>query len=215
MSNVIYASLLQAEFYNSANQRQPDFLLADKAVMHYQYALNVYPYFHNSWNNIGTIYSDVYRKYTESIPFFLNAVKYKPDYLEAMFNLAYNYERINKTDSALIYYHRTLSLDSANIKTISYMANLYYSTGDTAQAFYWNRQISGIDSQSDVPFINMGNYFFNLKNIPKAIEYWEAAFKKNPYNYGTCMNLATYYKQTGNLSKANFYYSKATQAKNR
>lgn len=215
MANVIYASVLQSEFYKTLAQNKPDMTIAEEAVIHYKQALEVYPYFHNSWNNLGTIYSDVYKKFAESIPYFLNAMKYKPDYTEACFNLAYNYERINKTDSAFFYYAKTLTLDSANIKGISYMANLYFTTGDTGKAFYWNRRIMKMDSLSDIPYIDMGNYYFHLNIIPKAIYYWETAFHKNPGNYGLCMNLATYYKQTGNLIKADFYYNKANQAQNR
>ena len=215
MANVIYASVLQAEFYKTMAQNKPDITIADEAVIHYKQALEVYPYFDNSWNNLGTIYSDVYKKFAESIPCFLNAIKYKPDYTEACFNLAYNYEKINKTDSAFYYYAKTLSLDSANIKAISYLANLYFATDDTAKAFYWNRKIMKLDSLSDIPYIDIGNYYFHLNIIPRAIYYWETAFNKNPGNYGLCSNLATYYKQTGNPVKADFYYNKAKQAQNR
>lgn len=215
MANVIYASVLQNEYYKSVKLNVPDIQFADNAVIHYKRALEVYPFFHNSWNNLGTIYSDVYKKYTESIPFFINALKYKPDYTEACFNLAYNYERVSKNDSAFYYYNKTLSMDSVNIKCISYMANLYFATGDTTKAFYWNSKIMKLDTLSDIPYIDLGNYYFHLNIIPKAIYYWEAAFQKNQGNYGLCMNLATYYKQTGNVVKADFYYSKANQAQNR
>ena len=215
MANVIYASVMQGEFYNTLRRNEPDLQFVDKAVIHYKQALEVYPYFHNSWNNLGTIYSDVYKKWEEAIPYFLKAMKYKPDYTEACFNLALNYERINKTDSAFFYYAKTLSLDSLNINGMSYIANLYFSTGDTVKAFYWNRKIIKIDPLSDIPFINMGNYYFKLNNFPKLIYYWEKAFQKKPENYSLCMNLATYYQKAGNKEKADFYFFKANQVQNK
>lgn len=211
MGNVMYATLMQSEFYETAKQGNNDFSVLELSEKHYKLALKIYPRFHNSWNNLGVIYSDIYKKHKESIYYFKKAAEYKPDYTEAYFNIAFNYQLTGNTDSALYFYHYSLKTDSVFTKTMSYMGNLYFELGNMDSALIWNYRIMKIDDYTDQPYVNIGNYYYNLNNLPEAARYWEIAYSKQPNNFGLCRNLAIYFKNVGNTQKADFYYHKAIE----
>jgi len=68
-----------------------------------------------------------------------------------------------------------------------------------------------INPSSDVPYVDKGNYYLLSGDTIKAIENWEIAFDKYKGNYNIGMTLSGYFKEIGNIEKANYYYNTAVE----
>jgi phage terminase large subunit-like protein len=65
---------------------------------------------------------------------------------------------------------------------------------------------------SDMPYINIGNYSLLSSDTTKAVEWWEVALKKNPSNGKLCNSLGNYFRSKGNMSKSNHYFDMENKA---
>jgi tetratricopeptide (TPR) repeat protein len=69
---------------------------ADSAQHHFLVATEIYPYYANSWNNLGVIAYNFLSNTRQSMAYFRRALLLDPHYEEAMFNLINGYGRIVK-----------------------------------------------------------------------------------------------------------------------
>lgn len=201
-----YATVLLNELKDTAAKGYPaNPVDLENTLSHYRRSLEIYPDLYSSMNNIGFIYLTFYNNPQEAIPWFKKAIQTKPDYTEANYNLAYSYMRANDTSNALHYYVALLKIDSTHILTISDIANIRFSQKDTVEAIRLNKQIMNIDSFSDFPYINLGNYALLSHDTAKAVEWWEKAISKNPNNPKLCYGMSKYFIQHGQIEKGNYY----------
>lgn len=185
------------------------------AIKHYKQALKVYPEHYSSLNNLGLIYFVLFKQYDVAIMYFEKAIKTNPRKKDmTYFNLAYSYEMLNNYPQAIKYYKEAININPVFIRAKSNLANLYYKIGDFETSVKINEEIMKIDNNIDIPYINIGNYYLMKSDTITAISYMEKASEKYPPNYNLCMNLSRYFKQKGNLKKAEYYYDKAIKADN-
>lgn len=214
--------------------------MIDNAEKHYQQALSLDSTHYSTWNNLGAIYSKIHanqaklrqqsylkrnevekadkereksKEYFDKAQLcFRNAIKYKPDYGSAYFNLANTYELQNNYDSSIVYFRKAIVADKGTLVSMSRLANAYYRNNQIENAVEQNQKIIDKYPNSDMPFINLGNYAMNAGDTISAIKYYIDAFKleSNP-NVGNV--LSQYFQSTGDLQRANYYLSKMKQTK--
>lgn len=210
-ANTLYASFLLSEVHKNPNAPEAKEKL-ELAIKHYEKAVEVYPGYATSLNNLGSIYFTFYKDYKSAEPYFLKAIKEKPDYEEACFNLAYTYEKMGKLKKAKKYYLKTIQIKSDYMIAYSNLANLVYSTGDAKTAIEINKYAIKAGPLSDMPYINIGNYALLSSDTAKAVEWWEVALKRNPSNEKLCTSLGNYFRSKGNMPKSNYYFDMANKA---
>ncbi len=216
-ANTLYASALTEKlYYDNKNGVDISKIPQERKLVteHYKQALKIYPENYKALNNLGSFYSNNLRQYDSSIFYLKKAVEIKPDLEEPYFNLGYAYQKLKKYDEAIKNYNKAIDINPQNVTLRSYLANLYNEMGDFEKAVKINKEIMKIDENSDLPYINIGNYYFLKADTTTAISYWEKAMGKYP-QYKLCINLSNYYRLKGNSEKANYYYNKAMQAKKR
>lgn len=177
----------------------------EKVIYHYNKSLEIYPEYYTSMNNIGLVYLTFYNNPQTAKAWFDKALKIKPDYLEAKYNLANCLIRTGDTLNSINLYKQVLAIDSNHIQTLSEIANIYYVMKDSIKAAELNFKIITIDSVTDLPYINLGNYALLRHDTLAATVWWEKALQKNPDNPKLCYGMAKYFTQHGNSEKGTYF----------
>lgn len=95
--------------------------LIQKIIKHYNEALRIYPDYHSSANNLGTIYFSYLGQYEQAMPYFQQAINANPEYVEAHHNLGYSYEKLNQNDAAIKEYYQSLGYGEQYHKSYQYL----------------------------------------------------------------------------------------------
>ncbi len=215
-ANALFAgqllSIMNKSLFNG--QVPPDLKeKVDSIIKYYKRSVEIYPDYYSSINNIGSVYFTVMKDYNKAIPYFLQSIKINPKYTEAYFNLAYSTQMQGNITDAIWYYRKSIALKPDYSRALSNLANLYYdSKGETDSAMAINKRIMKIDSTSDLPYVNIANYYLKSKDTVNAVAYMEKAVKKFPLNYKLCQNLAKYFANK-DVAKSERYSDMAVKAR--
>jgi len=210
--------------------------LVDSAVMHYEQAVRLDSSHFGTWNNVGAVYAKIYgnqalireksywnkndtvkaekekkdaaKYFAMADNAFKTAIFFKPDFGSAYFNRGFAFELQGMYDSAIYNYNQVTRIDGPYAKTFSRIANVYYKKGEIDVAIAENKKMIKQFPDSDLPYINLGNYYYVAGEIQKAVQYFEKAFEKGD-NPATGQFLSDYYSQQGNQTKAVYYLKKS------
>jgi len=177
----------------------------DTIIKHYQRAIVIYPNYYAAMNNLGLIYFTYIHNDSLAIYWFEKAISIKSNYSEALYNLARVKIKHKKNNEALRLLNKALINDSNNIYIMNDLANLYFSLNLKDSAYALNNLIKIKDANSDIPYINEGNYFLLSGDTVQAVSQWEIAISKNPNNPNLLYGLSRYFKQCKNLEKSLYY----------
>jgi len=206
---------------------------------HFYRAVELVPTMKASWQGLGNIYSRIHgnqaklraqsyerqgdtlkaaeerdnseKYFTMAIEYYRNALKAKPDYDEAIFNIGNTYDLQGRMDSAVFYYQKGIALQGANLNTLSKLANAQFLNGDFKDALASNKEMIKLNPASSMPYVNMGNYYMNFGDTLTAIGYYETAVKKNAQP-AVARFLTNYYAKKNNIAKAEYYNQKAYES---
>ncbi len=206
--------------------------LIERATNHYKQALLIDSTHWSSYNNLGIISQRIHgaqymlrsrslfsngdtlkarQEYEggvaetyKAIEYFKRALHFKPNYDAALFNIGMSFDQLNMPDSSIVYYRRSLAISPSVINTRSRLANALFRTGQMEEAVRENMSIIESDPASDLPYINLGNYYYSLGEREKAVNYYLEAFSRNPKKE-IAQVLSTYYHETGDAGKAAYY----------
>ncbi len=70
-----------------------------------------------------------------------------------------------------------------------------------------------LNPEIDVPYVDKGNYYLLMGDTVNAIAQWEIAFDKYKGNFNIGITLSGYYREQGDIDKANYYYVTAIKNK--
>ncbi|NQU32188.1 MAG: tetratricopeptide repeat protein [Bacteroidetes bacterium] len=214
--------------------------IIDKADKHYTRALELDSTHFSAWNNLGIIYSKIHgnqarlrvqshvnfnkpeeaekekinaqRYFSKATYYFNQALKYNPEYGSAYFNLANTYELQQKYDSAIIYFQKAQEVDEGELVSMSRLANAYYLNKQPLEAVQQNEKIIKDYPNSDMPYINLGNYAINANDTIAAVEYFSKAFELGS-KPAIGKLLSSYYAFKGDKSKYDYYMKKTQETK--
>ncbi len=215
-ANVLYAGGLIADAYHeiektgNINQQKSKI---DLALKHFHKAVEIYPDYYVANNNIGSIYFSVFGEFEKSIPYFEKAIVSNPVYVDAYFNLAYSYEMIKNFEKAKENYYRAVNLKPRQIDSYERLNKLLIDENNKKEIIELNNKLAENRPDSDMPYVNLGNYYMSQGNIEEAIENFVIAVEKYPANYDLCMYLSEHFNERGETEKAQHYYVLAQQAK--
>ncbi len=175
-----------------------------EAISHYERVTEIDPSYASAYNNIGVIYSRIFKKYDTAIIYFNKALKYKPDDPMTYFYLGQSYENKGEYARAIDDYNKSLALDSTAINTRSRLANVYYGLGEFKKAVSMNEEIMRIAPGESLPYANIGNYYFFQKDTVNAIKFYERAVELGAPAVASEF-LSKYYASKGDQRKSNYY----------
>lgn len=178
----------------------------DSIIIHYKKSIEIYPKYYSSMNNLGLVYYHFLLDDSMACYWFNKAISTKPNYSEAIYNLSKVKLRQNDILECLSLLRKSWKYDSTNIFILNDIANIYYFyLHQKDSAIFFNNKIIIMDSTTDKPYINLGNYALTDKDTILAVKYWELAISKNRNNPALLYGLSRYFKQNNNDKKAMYY----------
>jgi len=176
------------------------------AIDYYNKALALYPGHYKARYNLGNIYV-TYEDYESAELCYKEALKYKPDYLNARINLAIiQTEQLLNFDEAIKNYQIAINTNPLIIK-IPFIYNNEPSLINKKAVAYYNMGLA-YRGQSLLYAENPGA---TRRFLEKAAHCYRNALKFEPDNYETHYNLALTLHLLKNLTEAHTEYCKAIE----
>lgn len=185
-----------------------------RAIKHYKKAIAIYPEHYSSYNNLGTIYSRMFKKYEKAIPYYKKAIEIKPDFPNPYFNLGFCYQKLKNDELAEEYYQKCIEKDPQSPSAWSRLANMYFHKGNIKKAFEINEKLMNLAPDSDIPYINYGHFYMFLSDTAKAVYYFEKAAERSDQSDVAGL-LNKMHKKMGDHKKAHYYNHKAKETEKR
>jgi tetratricopeptide (TPR) repeat protein len=180
---------------------------------YYQKAAELAPYYHTAWSNLGTGYFFTGDTKT-ALYYFKKGVSIKGDYAEGWYNVGMAYDKLGVNDSAVYAFQKSIKSDSSYVSSYEQLSRLIMQNEkDPQKALNLLRTAARKKPDSEVPWNNMANIYFQLRDTAQAAGAMERAAEINPDNVQRLYNLAFYFQKKGDAGKFNFYYHKAEAGK--
>lgn len=182
----------------------------EKAMRHWEKAVEIYPGHYSSWTNMGIVHARVFKAYEKAARDYRKAIRIKPDHGKALFNYGVTLEQLGKTDSAILLYEKCIELDPDIINPRSRLANALFLKGYFQKAIRLNEEIMELDPDEPLPYLSFGNYYMSMGDTLKGIRFYEQAVELDA-PMQVSMFLSKFFRERGNESKAEFYRKKVTK----
>ena len=205
-ANNLYASVVLEEAYKKENVNNRK-ALVENAIKHFTRATEIYQGYSVAWNNLGTMYFNFYHQYEKSIYYFSKAVESDTNYFEGYFNLGNAYDKSGKTLLAMKYFRKAIEKNNKFFIAYSYLSAIYFRLGIVKQGVFLNKMIKEIEPKSDIPYVNLANFYLKQKDTSQTIINAEKAVELNTRNTKIAAWLYNYYKDKHNKEKEDYYYS--------
>ena len=94
---------------------------------------------------------------------------------------------------------------------MSRLANAYYLNNQIEEAVKQNQRIILAYPNSDMPYINLGNYAVKANDMDNSIKYFSKAFELGN-NPAIGKLISNYYSSSGDKKNADYYLRKSYEA---
>lgn len=205
-NSLIAAACIQKIKENPKMSLQEKRIQVQKAEKYYLESIRIIPNYISSLNNLGMIYYTYYNRPDKSIAYLKKAISLDTNYVEAYFNLATCEAKLKNYDVAEKYYMKTIAIDSNFISTYFSLSAMYAEQKKYDEIIKLNQGAIDKGIKADVLHVNIGNVYFMKGDTLAAIPYFEECIRLNSNNKFLNTFLANYFKEKGDLQKANMYY---------
>ncbi len=163
---------------------------------------------------LGMIYRDI-RPLTQgseawAVKYFSRAVSLEPTNPVLAAELAKAYANNNDPVNAEKYYNRALELKSDYYEAKFGLAKIYLSNKKDNQALALLNELAG-EVESVEVYYELGRYYFNHKEIDKAIVRFKLVLTISPKHSNSLYSLAVAYEAKGDTEEALKYYQKVLE----
>ncbi len=176
------------------------------AEKYYLESIRIIPDYISSLNNLGMIYYTYYNRPDKSMSYLKKAILLDTNYVEAYFNLATCEAKSKDYVSAEKHYLKSIEIDPNFISTYLSLSAMYAEEKKYDEILKLNQTAIDKGVEADVLYVNIGNVYFVKNDTASAIPYFEECIRLNPNNKKLNIFLANYFKEKGDLEKANKYY---------
>jgi len=128
---------------------------------------------------------------------------------KAYYYLAKAYIDKNNHPIAADYFIKLLETNKTTRKINDEIKTYFFERKDYTHAILAAQNQIRFDPNSDLPYVDIGNYYLLSGDTVQAIVNWETAFENFNGNYNIGMTLSGYFAGIGNTAKAQYYYQKA------
>lgn len=123
---------------------------------------------------------DVVQKRLEAdVKYWTKKIEEEPNNPHNYFNLGDSYQRAGEFEKATEYFKKAVELDPTAVMYRKYLALSYEATGKTDEAKKVIEEALA-QKEDDSLYAALGRIYYREKKLPKALEYFKKAVKKNP-----------------------------------
>jgi len=207
-----YANFLVSDLFDRyrSGERGSEFIeKANQLVFHFQKIIEIDSTYKFAWNNLGVLYSEILNRNMQSILCYEMALKYDTTYAEAWYNAGAAWLRESNFVGAKFSFEHAVMYDPSQVEDIADMADSYFNQRRYREALVLYPVIINMDSTLANPVRNLGFCHLISGDTLIAVTYLQKAFEMDPTNYGLGMDLYRYFSSTGNVTRADYYLTKA------
>ena len=200
-------SLLANEYFEmlrSTNKKYSDQVLIQKCIKHYNGAITNDSSFFSAYNNAGVIYYSYLNDFKTAKKYFRLAIRHRPLYAQAYENLGNCYKQEKNISKTLECYKKSIKINPKQYTAYMSIINLFFEEKEYDKTIkVINIAYSSFPDNYELTAQEANCYLMKGDTID-AIEKYEEAYGLNP-NQNLAQFLAQKYKETGNISKVEFY----------
>jgi tetratricopeptide (TPR) repeat protein len=171
----------------------------------YNAAVDVFPGYTTSLNNLGMIQYNYHRNLREAIAYFDKALSYDSTYTEALFNKGAAEEAMGKKDEAENCYLKAIRCNPEYYLSYAYISHLYFTEGRLDKVIQVNESAINGGHPSDIVYANIGNVYMAEKDTTKAVDYFEKALQQSVRNLNLAKFVEQYYAAKKDMGKTQYY----------
>ncbi len=187
------------------------------AIAHYKVAASLRPDQFTPHYNLGILYANL-GKHKLAVDEFTAAQKIKPADVDTMVNLGWSIYKTGQDDQGISTLKAAVALDGAFVEAHKHLAAAYMTKKDTlatvdSKSEYrdlaigeWS-QVTRLDAKDIVAHINLGNLYWEAKDISKASVEYRAAVALDPKSPQAKLGLGLALVKEGKLDEAISQYN--------
>ncbi|HEY4354922.1 MAG TPA: tetratricopeptide repeat protein [Acidobacteriaceae bacterium] len=153
------------------------------------------------WNNYGIALLDA-QQYAASLDAFEHVAKLRPDYLDAVTNMAIVEIQWERYADAAKHLDQALHMDSGNARALYYRALVERNEGGLDQAVTDLQVVLQKFPRSRDAHRELGFTFYQQRKFPQALGEYEALQAIDPDDLAAHYNLSILYRRLGNKERA-------------
>lgn len=183
----------------------------EKAVSHYQAAVDANPEYSAAVDSLARVYADL-DKGAESVALYRGQVELKPDDLDARNSLLDALTAAGMYDEAEAEAKEILLRDPKNVGAYRNLSRLYFAQGKNAMSKLCSEKAKTLAEGDSGIYNNLGVTFLVMGDEPAAITEFKMARKLNPNDVEANLNLGWVALNSGDYLLARECFDAATSA---
>lgn len=142
----------------------------------------------------GVVFSNL-QKYQEAVKAFSEALKFQPENVEIISELAEDLSILGNQQDAIAYYKKAIQIEPDNLTLKAKLGRVYISKKDIKKAYDLFTEIYEIDSTNVYWNKQFAYCSFQAGKRLQAVHLYEKVLDANPRDYGTYTNLIHSYSR--------------------
>ncbi|OGI04869.1 MAG: hypothetical protein A2Y25_01975 [Candidatus Melainabacteria bacterium GWF2_37_15] len=143
----------------------------------------------------------------EAVKYFNLVIDKNPKNVEAHYNLAVTYKKLNQNEKALVHFNTVVNLLNSPQEVESDLANIAKLRKQSDENFDVYNQVKSKEND----YIDLGDMHADNAQHKAAIEYYNLALKINPYNDNTYFKVSKCYTALKDYNNAEPYIRRALE----
>lgn len=142
----------------------------------------------------GMVFSNL-QKYQEAVMAFSEALKFQPDNIEILSEMAEDLSILGNQQDAIVYYKKAINIEPHNLALKAKLGRVYISKKEMKKAYDLFSEIYAIDSTNVYWNKQFAFCSFQVGKRLQAVYLYEKVLEANPRDYGTYSNLIHTYSR--------------------
>ena len=149
--------------------------------------------------------------YEQLIPYLLRLIGMEPNYKAHLYDLAYAYEKVEKFNESIFYYHKYLEEEPFSDSAWYNLGIIYNKMELFDKALEAYDYALAVNSLNTFAIFNKANILSNLERYSEAIPVYHEYIENEPDSYEALTYLAECYEKTNEIELAGKYYHDAIE----
>lgn len=145
----------------------------------------------------------------DPVLFYKRTLKYTPNSVRVLVNLANIYRETGKTQEALTLYKKAIEINPNCHKVYLYLGVISTDANKDEEAISLYKKAIEINPRYAKAYNNLGNIYNKLAKPEEAMVFYKKAIEINPEYADAYYNLGNLYSSIGNIEQAIAFYKKA------
>ena len=173
----------------------------------FEHALSVTQNNYLAENNLGTAYGS--KNLDKALLHYKTAIKIKPGYVNALYNLGTVYEEKGQIDKAISNYLKVLKINPDNFGALNNLGLIFFKQGDYDKAIHYFKTVLKTDPKKTNVRMNLANVLFLQAKPDEAISLYREILHDESEIADVHYNLANVLSYQKNIDEAVHHYKEA------